>query len=654
MDRIPTTNEGAVGGSRDAATGPMAGSLLGRFGERRVSVTTETPRPLRGQGHEAGSDVASVARPGVIRYARAIEVAPSSGLSGATDTPQRRRGLIGAAGQAPLAARPPSGPRAGQGPSGAAPFSVIERSVASSGASATGVVLGRWRNPLAVSLKRSDERYWEKFVHWCKERNVPHCPASAATVADYLRNQAERSSVKTLSAIRTAVAKVHRAAGFADPADSVVVKAAFRELVKAKGGVTSQSTNIHGRSLDATELDAIRGAAIQPRQHGSGSDWSDQTAQRGRVTLALCSLVLEAGLGCDEAAALEWRDVTGGGNDAPEVTIRKGTAEPDDVVEISVRAFEDLKNIAPKHAEQDAKIFAISARQIAVYIRKAAQGADLEGRIEGRGSAAAPSLLNAGSVRVNASYWRRFSAWCDRRGLENLPASPETVAEYLREESRTIRVHSLEGIRCAIRDAHLRSGYENPCSSPIVHSVFEEVRRANPKFTVKSLDAAALEAIRQSAMRPRHSRRSQESCETARVRGLFDIALCSVLYATGLTVKQVLALKWGDVAIPGAGRARLTLASGSDSGDSSEIREIAGDVVRDLEAIRGASLPEDSVFPFGISAVYRRVESAARAAGLSVATTEGGIATCHGGLIAHCHGWPTAHCRGGPIEQFLG
>ena len=622
MDRIPTTTEGVPGGGRESAADPAVGALASRFGERRVSVTTETPRPLRGQGHEAGSDVASVVRPGVIRYARAIEVAPSSGLSGATDTPQRRRGLIGAAGRSPPAASPPSGPRAGPGPSGAAPFSATEPPVASSGASATGVVRGRRRNVRTVATMRDHQRYWEKFVHWCKERNVPHCPASPTTVADHLRHEAEHYSVKTLQVIRSAVATMHRAAGFADPADSVVVKSVFRELVKARGGTTSRSMNINGRSLDATELDAIRGAAIRPRQHGSGFERSDQTAQRGRVTLALCSLVLEAGLGCDEAAALEWRDVTGGGNDAPEVTIRKGTAEPDDVVEISVRAFEDLKNIAPKHAEEDAKIFAISARQIAIYIRSAAQGADLEGRIEGRGSAA-PSPLKAGSVCVNAWYWRQFSAWCDRRGLENLPASPETVAGYLREESRRIKVHSLEGIRCAIRDAHLRSCYENPCSSPIVHAVFEEVRRANPKFTVKSLDAAALEAIRQSAMRPRHGRYSQESSETARVRGLFDIALCSVLYATGLRVKQVLALKWGDVEIPGDGRARLTLASGSDSGDSAEIREIAGDVVRDIEAIRGRARPEDSVFPFKPSAVYRRVDAAARAAGLSVATTEG-------------------------------
>ena len=88
------------------------------------------------------------------------------------------------------------------------------------------------------------------------------------------------------------------------------------------------------------------------------------------------------------------------------------------------------------------------------------------------------------------------------------------------------------------------------------------------------------------------------------------------MYAARLTVVQAATLKWRDVEITGKDEAKLTVKSGTNDHRSAEFREIAGQVVRDLEAIRGDARPEDSVFGFTVPQVYRHISAVARHAGL--------------------------------------
>ena len=64
------------------------------------------------------------------------------------------------------------------------------------------------------------------------------------------------------------------------------------------------------RPLDADALAAIRATALNPRRSRGGSFETEDTAlRRGRLDIALASVMSDAGLRISEAAALGWRDV---------------------------------------------------------------------------------------------------------------------------------------------------------------------------------------------------------------------------------------------------------------------------------------------------------------------------------------------------------
>ena len=64
------------------------------------------------------------------------------------------------------------------------------------------------------------------------------------------------------------------------------------------------------KPLDADALAAIKATAFTPRRSRGGSIESEETAlRRGRVDVALASMLSDAGLRVSEAAQLRWRDV---------------------------------------------------------------------------------------------------------------------------------------------------------------------------------------------------------------------------------------------------------------------------------------------------------------------------------------------------------
>ena len=578
MYRIPVITEGARGGSRETAAGPTAGARPGRFGERRVWIASQTPRALPGQGHATGSGVRSVAT------------------------------------------RPPTGPRADWVPSVIVLESATGTPGVSSGAFAARDVRRRSETLPEPNPTKSYRSYWNTFACWCERRNVQHWPASPETVADHLKSRAGHCALGTLHIIRTAISSTHRRAELEDPCVGDVVAATLEELAAGRGMEGRRLKSIGASSLTAAELDRVREAALVPRRRGRGFERYEDAARRGRVDLALCSLVLEAGLGCDQAAALEWRDLAADANERPTITIRPGSAGANNVIEISNRAHEDLRTIAPKSAEAGNWIFGLDAEQICERIRAAARVAGLDRHIAGtrppRGARGETAGRSDSAVRIHDSYWRAFREWCDRKGKDSLPARAETVAEYLREGSRARKLSTIEGRRYVIREQHRRAGCDDPFATPLVEATMQGIRKLSRGFKPKSLNPVALAAIRTTAMTPRQTGRGRESGAVARNRGLRDIALCSVVYAARLSVRQAVALKWREVEIPGEDRARLTVKPGTDLHGSAEIREIAGQAVRDLEAIRGDAGPEDKVFGFNTTMGYKHINDAARAAGL--------------------------------------
>ena len=150
--------------------------------------------------------------------------------------------------------------------------------------------------------------------------------------------------------------------------------------------------------------------------------------------------------------------------------------------------------------------------------------------------------------------------------------------------------------------------------------------RANgrPQRQAKPLTETALAAVKATAGIPRRYRDRAvraENAWAARRRGQVDIALLSVLRDGLLRRSEAAALRWGDVEIQGRGSARLHVRrSKTDPEAEGAALYIGSDAASALVAImsEGFAVVDPSTPVFGLSAsqIGRRVNAAAKAAGL--------------------------------------
>lgn len=71
----------------------------------------------------------------------------------------------------------------------------------------------------------------------------------------------------------------------------------------------------------------------------------------------------------------------------------------------------------------------------------------------------------------------QFTAWCAGRHRSALPATPETVAEWVAEMAGEWRASTIARRLAGVSVAHQLAGYESPTRSPLVRRVLEGVRR---------------------------------------------------------------------------------------------------------------------------------------------------------------------------------
>ena len=96
----------------------------------------------------------------------------------------------------------------------------------------------------------------------------------------------------------------HRSVGLESPQTTGVTET-LRGLSRQLGVSQKQA-----RPLDADALAAIRATAVTPRITRGGSlEMEDTVLRRGRLDIALASVLSDAGLRISEVASLRWRDV---------------------------------------------------------------------------------------------------------------------------------------------------------------------------------------------------------------------------------------------------------------------------------------------------------------------------------------------------------
>ena len=247
------------------------------------------------------------------------------------------------------------------------------------------------------------------------------------------------------------------------------------------------------------------------------------------------------------------------------------------------------------------------------------------------------SSTSANTRRAYNQAWRRFEAWAADRGLGHpLPASPELVAAFLAELAeeataltpRGKSVATLRLTKSALAAVHRSTGHQDPTDNEGVRKVMAGIARVNgrPQRQAKPLTETALAAVKATAMQPRRNRGravKAENAWAARRRGQVDVALLSVLRDGLLRRSEASALRWGDVEVQVDGSARIhVLRSKTDPEAEGAVLYIGPDAAAALVAImpEGFAVVDPSTPVFGLSAsqIGRRVDAAAKAAGVEL------------------------------------
>ena len=232
-------------------------------------------------------------------------------------------------------------------------------------------------NRWSENTLRSYRSQFAMFNRWCDEEGMQALPADPITVARYLAHRGnEGISVSTLRLCKASISAAHNDSGLEDPTGHHAVMETMRGLQRQYARPQRQA---HGLNADA--LAAIRSTAMLPRR-GRGGSWErpDTARNRGRLEIALCSVLSDAGLRRSEAAELTWADVSEEADGSGRVTILQSKTDLEAegaVVAITPAAMAALADIRPRDAEPGDLVFRLSPSSIARHIKAAAAAADL-------------------------------------------------------------------------------------------------------------------------------------------------------------------------------------------------------------------------------------------------------------------------------------
>jgi integrase len=158
------------------------------------------------------------------------------------------------------------------------------------------------------------------------------------------------------------------------------------------------------------------------------------------------------------------------------------------------------------------------------------------------------------TLRAYRAAWDGFEAWCARRGLEPMPASPGTVALYLTDRAQQgVKVSTLRLALAAIGAAHQAAGVEFNAKHRDLVAVWSGIRR---QLGVRPERKAPVLGDDLKAM--------LGSIDRASVGGKRDAALILIGFGAALRRSELVALDVGDVTVSREGLKVLVRRSKTD------------------------------------------------------------------------------------------
>ena len=233
--------------------------------------------------------------------------------------------------------------------------------------------------------------------------------------------------------------------------------------------------------------------------------------------------------------------------------------------------------------------------------------------------------------RSYRSQLRTWAAWCVQRGTSPAAADADALVTYIRERAEGVTIggrrhgpakpNSLNVACAAISKAYELAGMDDITRHPRVREALRahRYRMARDGVRVRQAEALTAEdmaAIRATALRPRRGRGGMESEETARRRGLTDIALIGLMRDCMLRRSEAADVRWEHITPEPDGTGRLFVGvSKTDQEGEGTLLFISRRTMGDLEAIRPETSADGPVFGLHPRTIGRRIAAAARAAG---------------------------------------
>ena len=202
-------------------------------------------------------------------------------------------------------------------------------------------------------------------------------PADPKNVAGYLSYRLRAGAkVSTVRTARAAISAGHRDAGHPDPTTDAGVKGLLSGSARASARPQRQVTGITAR-----ELEPIKATATTPRTGPSGRCESQAQAQtRGRVDIALISVMRDGVMGRSLAAAVTWSDIQWAADGSGLLAIRHSQTDRTGgraAAYLSRATMRALRAIQPDDARPADPVFGLSPDQISRRIRAAADAAEV-------------------------------------------------------------------------------------------------------------------------------------------------------------------------------------------------------------------------------------------------------------------------------------
>lgn len=202
-------------------------------------------------------------------------------------------------------------------------------------------------------------------------------------------------------------------------------------------------------------------------------------------------------------------------------------------------------------------------------------------------AAQAEGAFAPNTIRALLADQRVFGAFCDQHGVTDLPATPATVAAFVRSMAATKKPSTIRRYLASISHKHRAAQAPDPCKADAVTLALKALHRAEGRAQKQAAPLRREHVVVALRARPRLS-----------LRDLRQRAIIAVAYDSLCRASELVALRTKDItpADDEAGTILVRRAKSDQEGEGS-VRFLRADTMNHVRAwIAAASLTEGALF----------------------------------------------------------